>query len=200
MTQPVQIFDRHAKTALIVVCLLLSLGRLGFSAAVRSLNVYLQKEAVPLRTHFDNIATHVGGWEMVFEGPKLSAEMVEELGTDLYLDRKYAFGDAPDAPLMNLHIAYYTGMIDAVPHVPDRCLVAGGFNARTTPVNLPLDVDRDGWTLDTEAGGSPGSSASSDSAPRSTDPVAYLPETPVWPSPAKEPLPGAAAAAPAVRE
>ena len=54
-----------------------------------------------------------------------------------------------------------------------------------------------------EAGGSPGSSASSDSAPRSTDPVSYLPDVPAWPSPAKEPLPtvaAAAPAAPAVRE
>jgi hypothetical protein len=47
-----------------------------------------------------------------------------------------------------------------------------------------------------EAGGSPGSSASVDSAPRSTDPVAYLPEVPAWPSPAKEPLPTVAASAP----
>ena len=47
-----------------------------------------------------------------------------------------------------------------------------------------------------EAGGSPGSSASSDSAPRSTDPVSYLPEVPAWPSPAKEPLPTVAASAP----
>ncbi len=156
MTLPVPIFDRHARTALIVVCMLLGLGRLGFSAAVRSLNVYLQKERVELRTHFDNIATHVGDWEMVFEGEKLSAEMVEELGTDWYLDRRYARIGVPEDPFLNLHLAYYTGMIDAVPHVPDRCLVAGGFNARTTPVNLPLDVSRAGWTIDPEAGGSPG--------------------------------------------
>ena len=53
---------------------------------------------------------------------------------------------------------------------------------------------------DSGDGGSPGSSASSDSAPRSTDPVSYLPEVPAWPSPAKEPLPGAAAAAPPAAE
>ena len=51
-----------------------------------------------------------------------------------------------------------------------------------------------------EAGGSPGSSASSDSAPRSTDPASYLPDVPAWPSPAKEPLPAAAAAAPPAAE
>ena len=82
-----------------------------------------------------------------------------------------------------------------------------------TKADLKYDIQR-GWVTvlapvvaeapapAAEAGGSPGSSASSDSAPRSTDPVSYLPEVPAWPSPAKEPLPGAASAptAPAVRE
>ena len=82
-----------------------------------------------------------------------------------------------------------------------------------TKADLKYDIQR-GWVTvlappvvaaepaAAEAGGSPGSSASSDSAPRSTDPLAYLPEVPAWPSPAKEPLPGAASAptAPAVRE
>ena len=79
-----------------------------------------------------------------------------------------------------------------------------------TKADLKYDIQR-GWVTvlapppapaapAAEAGGSPGSSASSDSAPRSTDPVAYLPETPVWPSPAKEPLPNAAVAPPAVRD
>ena len=84
-----------------------------------------------------------------------------------------------------------------------------------TKADLKYDIQR-GWvtvlappvvaegapapTAPAEAGGSPGSSASSDSAPRSTDPVSYLPEVPAWPSPAKEPVPVAAAAAPPVRE
>ena len=77
-----------------------------------------------------------------------------------------------------------------------------------TKADLKYDIQR-GWVTvlapvvaeapapAAEAGGSPGSSASSDSAPRSTDPVSFLPEVPAWPSPAKEPLPGAAAAPPA---
>ena len=77
-----------------------------------------------------------------------------------------------------------------------------------TKADLKYDIQR-GWVTvlappvvaepapaPAEAGGSPGSSASSDSAPRSTDPVSYLPEVPAWPSPAKEPVPVAAAAAP----
>ncbi len=51
---------------------------------------------------------------------------------------------------MSLHITYYTGLIDAVPHVPDRCLVAAGLNAKTRPNNLPLDVGDSEWQIDPE--------------------------------------------------
>ena len=120
-------------------------GAVGFRSAVRALNVYLKKEPVPLRSHFDNIAAKLGAWDMVGQSQKLSVEMIEELGTDLYLDRRYLDTESRDGRWMSLHIAYYTGMIDAVPHVPDRCLVAGGFNARTTPANLPMTLRRRGW-------------------------------------------------------
>jgi hypothetical protein len=39
-----------------------------------------------------------------------------------------------------LHIAYYTGMVDAVPHIPDRCMVAAGFNQLQSPENVSLDL------------------------------------------------------------
>ena len=75
--------------------------------------------------------------------------MVEELGTDQYLNRSYYFRPTPSAPRveLSLHIAYYTGFIDAVPHVPTRCMVAAGFDAASKPVivdKLPLDLAR--WT------------------------------------------------------
>ncbi len=110
--------------------------------------MYLQKKPVELRRHFDNIASTLGDWKKVGEAQKLSEEMVEELGTPFYLDRNYALGDEPSGGMISLHLAYYTGMIDAVPHVPDRCLVVAGFNARTQPQNLPLELDRRKWVPD----------------------------------------------------
>jgi hypothetical protein len=144
------LFDRQAKIALILVCTTLTVGGLGFQSAVRALNVYMTKEPVDLRWHFDNIATSLPSWESEGEIRKLSKELVEELGTNLYLDRKYVDQDDPDKGWIQLHIAYYTGMIDAVPHVPDRCLVAAGFNTRTQPQNLVLDVDTSDWRTDIE--------------------------------------------------
>jgi len=120
----------------------------GFQAAVRGLNVYLRKKPVPLRDHFDNIPMALGPWESVGKTQKLTAELVEELGTELYLDRTYAIDGDASSGWVQLHVAYYTGMIDTVPHVPDRCLVAGGFNARSRPKNLPMELAQKGWRLE----------------------------------------------------
>jgi hypothetical protein len=124
-------------------------GRIGFKAATGYLNVYLQKKPVELREHFDNISTTLGPWKMVGEGRKLSQEMIEELGTELYLDREYVREtDARTREMVSLHLAYYTGMIDAVPHIPDRCFVAGGFEIGVLPVNYPVSVSPIGWRTD----------------------------------------------------
>ena len=56
----------------------------------------------------------------------LDTAQVEELGTDRYLNRTYARDGHPDNGWIALHIAYYTGMIDAVPHIPDRCYEGAG--------------------------------------------------------------------------
>ncbi|NNF42317.1 MAG: exosortase-associated EpsI family protein [Phycisphaerales bacterium] len=143
------LFDRHAKVAFIAACVVLAACGIGFRSAVGVLNVYLKKEPVELRDHFATIPSQLGPWELVAEGEKLTAEMVEELGTNLYLDRRYRRADDPDQWL-GLHIAYYTGIIDAVPHVPDRCLVAGGFNTREPAANFALPLPRDRWREDPE--------------------------------------------------
>jgi len=145
-----KLFDGRARVALILVCLTLVLGGVGLALAVQSLNVYLKKKPVDLRDHFDNIALTLGRWETVAEGAKLSEEMVEELGTDLYLDRQYALDGDSRKAMVNLHLAYYTGMIDAVPHVPDRCLPGAGYYQVTQPVNIPMSLTRKGWAPDPE--------------------------------------------------
>jgi hypothetical protein len=47
-----------------------------------------------------------------------------------------------------VHIPYYTGLIDAVPHVPDRCLKAGGWVPTRLPENMVLPIDRSTWSPD----------------------------------------------------
>lgn len=151
-------FDRHARTAFIAAIVVLAGGAVGLRAAATALDVYLRKLPVEMREHFDNIPRTLGSWVAFHESEKLSPEMIEELGTNLYFDRYYAkdrgssarttVASTDGAISLNVHLTYYTGLIDAVPHVPDRCLVAAGFNAKTHPVNVPITLDRSGWFED----------------------------------------------------
>ena len=33
--------------------------------------------------------------------------------------------------VVNLGLTYYTGLVDTVAHIPDRCYIADGYEART---------------------------------------------------------------------
>ncbi len=101
------------------------------SAVIQITRTVLIKEAVPLREPLYRIPEVAGEWEMISEDPPLGAEALQALGTNDYISRNYRHVDAqgnPIGPLARLHIAYYTGTPDTVPHVPDRCFVAGGID------------------------------------------------------------------------
>ena len=45
--------------------------------------------------------------------------------------------------VINLAVTYYTGLVDTVAHVPDRCYVADGYELRTwQELNWPIDEER----------------------------------------------------------
>lgn len=144
-------FDARSPVALVALVLVLISSAVGFRVAAGMLSVYLSKEPVDLRVHFDTIPRRLGDWSAEGESRKFDAAMEEELGTDIYLDRTYVNDADSEAPTIMLHLAYYTGMIDAVPHVPDRCLVAGGLDAEARPINMPLAIDTTQWTESSEA-------------------------------------------------
>jgi hypothetical protein len=144
------LFDRQAKWAFLVACLVLIGSSLTFDWAVRAFNVFLRKEAVEMRGAFGTIPKIIGDWKAIGEDHPMPVEMIEELGTDKYLDRAYGRTGKTSNELFQLHLAYYTGMIDTVPHVPDRCLVAAGFNLKKQPENLELKIDRANWWVDPE--------------------------------------------------
>jgi hypothetical protein len=145
-------FDRQAKAAFIVACLVLVASGFGFHRAVTQLNIFLAKEPVPLRQHFSNIPRTLSRrWQAMVEDGRLDAATRETLGTDQYLNRRYRSLEEDSDLEIQLHIAYYTGLIDAVPHVPDRCLVAGGFVPQQLASNQDLPIDRADWQSDPEA-------------------------------------------------
>lgn len=143
-------FDHRAKAAFIVACIVLAVCGLSFRWAVGHLNYYLRKEPIEMRAAFSTIPDVIGPWRKAADDRILDKAMVEELGTDKYLDRWYVKSGDRNMPGMAVHVAYYTGMIDAIPHVPDRCMVAAGFNAKSLPENVPLNIDTLEWIEDTE--------------------------------------------------
>jgi hypothetical protein len=143
-------FDPQAKVAFAVACAVLITCSLTFDWAVRAFNVFLRKEAVEMRGAFGTIPRTLGSWKALGDDRPLAVEMIEQLGTDKYLDRTYVRTGKTSVEGFNLHLAYYTGMIDTVPHVPDRCFVAAGLNLKIQPENLELRVDRADWWIDRE--------------------------------------------------
>lgn len=127
---------RLGTTAVAIGAGVLFAGVLGLGGVLEANGVVLHKESLKLREQFFNMPAKMGAWTEVYTDKPLSAEIVETLGTTLYLGRVYkrdaSPGQTPAA--VRLHVAYYTGTPDTVPHVPDRCMVAGG----ATPIGLGL--------------------------------------------------------------
>ena len=143
-------FDRHARLAFIIACLTLAASGLGFRWVVHRLNVFLQKEPVELRDSLSNIPSHLGPWTKVGQDESLTEAVIETLGSEEFLSRGYARDVEDGGDLIVLHVVYYTGFVDAVPHIPDRCLEAGGWRKQTLPRNYDLPVDRSTWYADPE--------------------------------------------------
>jgi len=114
-----------------------------FPILIGQLEIYLRKEPVPLRSALDSLPTRLGRWTRQGDDYEMTATMTEELGTDKHLTRVYrdASGDQ-----LTVHLAYYTGGIDDVPHVPERCFNAAGLTTLGTTVVEPLALDFEGAT------------------------------------------------------
>jgi len=147
--QPIR-FTKSATVGFVVIIALLSTAAVGFQISVQQLNIYLHKEAVYPRRDLAVIPTHAGKWRSIGEDRRMDKAGVEALGTEIYLNRTYD-DQLSSTPAVQLHIAYYTGQIDAVPHVPDRCMGAVGFVPLTAePINVPFDIGASSWKTDPE--------------------------------------------------
>jgi len=120
-------------------------GAVGFRLLVGQLNIYLMKERVDLRRPLDTIPTKIGRWERFGSDSVFSDTLIEELGTRSYLDRTYAIDGDPSKGIMHVHVAYYTGTIDAVPHIPERCWAVSGLELTRNSEGATIDIDRSGW-------------------------------------------------------
>lgn len=149
----------------LVALLILFTAALTFNAAVTFLKLHFRKEPVPLRRPIDTIPARLGPWLKLTKDQPLDKEMQDVLATDKYVFRDYvdtrrvsmqdlqkmgAFEDRttndmerivseiqsndPSA-VVRVAVTYYTGLVDTVAHIPDRCYVADGYEptSYTTP-------------------------------------------------------------------
>jgi exosortase len=128
-----------------LICGVLGVASAGSHSVIAWQKLVLHKEAVPLRHILQaNIPLDKGDYRFV-EDQFLPPEVIDELGTEDYLSRTYEDLSVPRGEpgrLIRLHVAYYTGTVDTVPHVPDRCFVGGGAEHKGLSYrSLPLDPD-----------------------------------------------------------
>jgi len=140
------LLDRSVIKAYLAVLAILVAGAVGFRLLIGQLNIHLLKERVDLRRPLDSIPSRIGRWERVGTDSVFSDTLIEELGTRSYLDRIYAVEGDVSKGAVHVHVAYYTGTIDAVPHIPERCWAVGGLEPLPNSAQaIALDVDRSGW-------------------------------------------------------
>jgi hypothetical protein len=138
-----------------VVCvatLLVSAGAL--PAALSALKIRVIKKPIEAELKLNALPAETASWKFVGVDKPYSAEIEETLGTKNYINRLYVEKNPADPSrprAVELHLAYYTGQVDTVPHVPERCMVGGGMAIASAPVFVELELDRSGWVEDTAA-------------------------------------------------
>ncbi len=149
----------------------LALAAVGFGATIRVLKVTLKKlpiypepEVLSDGTTRERLTASIpketDSWEYLGDAPRLDAEVEQTLGTTNYVSRFYrqkskepSSKDGGESTpkkqnVVDVHLAYYTGMIDTVPHVPDRCFVGGGMLIGAMHGDLHLPLDKSRWSRD----------------------------------------------------
>lgn len=158
---------------------LLLAATLGQHAAISSMEIALSKKPLPLRHGIAlSFPEQAGDWVLLHQDPRLSKDVEGELGTKQYFNRWYLntaevdrdtvtletkptkLGDmlsgwnGIDGPgqIAKVHVTYYTGMLDAVPHVPDKCWVVAGSQVRYRDVHM-LKLAREDYRPDPDHDG-----------------------------------------------
>lgn len=135
-----------ANPAFLAALAALIVSAVGLRAAIDALGVHVSK--LPIYAvggrQVHAIPHKIGPWERQGADEVLSAEALEELDTENYVSRLYVGEWDGQMVGLDFHAAYYTGMIDTVPHVPERCFVGGGMSITggSHVVKIPLDLSQ----------------------------------------------------------
>ncbi len=141
------------RASFIVPVVVLASAAAGFGAGIRLTGIYLQKLPIyaPEGRSVRAIPRVTASWEQVGEDRLEKPEILKVLGTENYITRTYKERNPADPKrpgVIELHIAYYTGMIDTVPHVPERCFVGGGLDMIQASTVVPVPLNTADWVAD----------------------------------------------------
>jgi hypothetical protein len=147
--------------AFLVVTIILLVCAVGLNGATRFLQIHFKKLPVPLARPLNSVPAKIGPWVQVSMDQTITHEFEEVLGTDKYVFRDYVDSRLIDAKelaefkdktpverelllqhlqmntpaaVVNVSLTYYTGLVDTVAHIPDRCYIADGFEPTTYKV------------------------------------------------------------------
>jgi hypothetical protein len=142
--------QRVLHPAFLVAIVVLVVCALGMTAGIKRYNIYLRKlpiYAAPVGGQervLRDLPTETARWKREGADHIESPEIEAELGTQNYVTRTLIEKNpAPGARprRVQVHVAYYTGMVDTVPHVPERCFVGGGMSQIGAPAATPIPLD-----------------------------------------------------------
>lgn len=118
------------------------------------LGLVVFKKPIEAEFKLTSIPAETPVFRMIGKDERYGKDVQETLGTENYISRIYV-DKAPPADArpraIELHVAYYTGTIDTVPHVPDRCMVGAGWSIAGGPWIVPVPLDRGRWIEDDAA-------------------------------------------------
>lgn len=150
----------------ILLIVVFAVASVGMMSSTRLLEVSFRKEPVPLRQELELIPHKIGHWVQVTEDEPLDPDIEHALGTKRYVFRRYVDSRMVGPleleailsktghdrlrkimeveslkPKAFIHFAltYYTGMVDTVAHVPDRCYIADGY--------APTEYEERSWKI-----------------------------------------------------
>ncbi|MCC5823805.1 MAG: EpsI family protein [Phycisphaerales bacterium] len=135
----------------------LAVCAVGMGAAIHAAGIHLRKIAIhpPDNRQLSAIPAETENWVRMGSDAIESAEVLEVLRTENYLTRSYrrrgTGEDGTNPMVLEFHAAYYTGMIDTVPHVPERCFVGGGLQQARASRVLDLNMPARSWMPDETA-------------------------------------------------
>lgn len=136
----------------VIALLVLAISAAGFGRVISAYGIHLRKLAIEPaegRT-VASLPRETESWIQIGADQVMDSEILDTLGTTNQVSRNYVLKgtEGPEAKVISFHAAYYTGMIDTVPHVPERCFVGGGLQKSSASVVMDLPVAGGDWVED----------------------------------------------------